>query len=126
MRDMSRTIRHFGLYLLPPSLLVTAGALLMALLSYPTPSVAPGNPSHLAAAVDRDEYWRSHAETLFAAMMAEALRQYRAEREADQARTLEYRYEHFLPLEEQPTTPSAMPPSRPNGGVTNRPLLIHL
>ncbi|MDS4031304.1 MAG: hypothetical protein RKO66_14710 [Candidatus Contendobacter sp.] len=125
MRDTIRILRNLGLYLLPAFLLATTGALLMVLLR-PLPSAVPSNPSHTAVIMDQDEYWRSHAETLFAAMMAEALRQYWEERQDNHARTLEYRYERFLPLEEQPTTPSATPPSGPDGGVANRPPLIHL
>ncbi|MDG4551775.1 MAG: hypothetical protein P9F19_10280 [Candidatus Contendobacter sp.] len=123
MRDTIRTFRNFGLYLLPAFLLASAGVLSMALLRQPTPSTAP---SASPMVVDHDAYWRSHAETLFAAMLAEALRQHREEGLDGHARTLEYRYERFLPLEEQPAIPSAMPPSRPDGGVANRPPLIHL
>lgn len=125
MRDTIRTLRNFGLYLLPASLLATAGVLLMALLRYPVPSATPNSASHAAEVADH-EYWRSHAETLFAAMVADALRQGWEERRDGHARTLEYRYERFLPLEERPTMPSTMPPPWPDGGAAGRPLLIHL
>ncbi len=123
MRDTIRTLRNLGLYLLPALLLASAGVLLMALLRHPTP---PTTPSASASVVDQDEYWRSHAETLFAAMLAEALRQHQEERGDGHARTLEYRHERFPSLEEQPATPSALPPSRPDGDIANRPPLIHL
>jgi hypothetical protein len=125
MRDTIHILRHFGPYLLPASLLATAGVLLMALLRYPDPSAPPSRVSHAAGVADH-EYWRSHAETLFAAMVADALRQGWEERRDGHARTLEYRYERFLPLEERPTLPLTMPPPWPDGGAANRPLLIQL
>lgn len=119
MRDTIRTIRNFGIYLLPASLLAAAGVLLMALLYYPVPAAAPSSASHAAAIVDH-EYWRSHAEALFAAMVADALRQLQEEQEG-QARTLQYRYERPLPSGERPATPLG-----PNSGAADRPPLIRL
>ncbi|MDS4027886.1 MAG: hypothetical protein RKO25_13000 [Candidatus Contendobacter sp.] len=126
MRDMIRTLRHCGLYLLPASLLVIAGALLVALLCYPIPSAAPNGAFHSAVAMDHDEYWRSHAESLFAAMMAESLRRRGEERRDGLARTLEYRYERFLPFEDRSTGPAAIPPGLGSGVTAGRPSLIRL
>jgi hypothetical protein len=69
MRDMIRGIRNFGIYLLPISLLATASTLLMALLCYPAPSVAPATQPHTAP-VAETPYGRTHAEALFAARPA--------------------------------------------------------
>ena len=126
MRDMIRTLRHYGLYLLPASLLVTAGALLAALLCYPIPSVAPSGAFHPTVVMGHDEYWRSHAESLFAAMMADSLRRKGEERRDGLARTPEYRYERFLPFEDRSTGPAAIPPGLGGGVTAGRPSLIRL
>ena len=118
MQDIIRTIHHFSLYLLPASLLATAGILLAALLYYPVSSTAPSSTSRAAVVADH-EYWRSHAEALFAAMAAEALRQLQEE-QSRQVRTLQYRYEYALPLAKRPTLP------RHGNGVAEHPALVHL
>lgn len=118
MRDTIRTIHHFSLYLLPASLLATAGILLAALLYYPVPSTAPSSQSRAAMVADH-EYWRSHAETLFAAMATDALRQLQEE-QSGPVRTLQYWYEFALPSVERPILP------RHSNGITAHPVLVHL
>ncbi|MDG4553695.1 MAG: hypothetical protein P9E24_05540 [Candidatus Competibacter sp.] len=102
MRHLFRGIRNLAIYLVPASLLAIAGFLLLALLYYPTPTVAPavrpdGNP---AAAEAR---WRAHADAMFAAMLIDALRQSRIERQT-QGQTLMYRFDLDPPFREQPVT----------------------
>ncbi len=119
MQDIIRAIHHFSLYLLPASLLATAGILLAALLYYPVSSTAPSSTSRAAVVADH-EYWRSHAEALFAAMAAEALRQLQEE-QSRQVRTLQYQYEYALPLAKRPTLPR-----HDSSGVAEHPALVHL
>jgi hypothetical protein len=123
MRDMIRGIRNFGIYLLPISLLATAGTLLMALLCYPAPSVAPATQPHTAP-VAETPYGRTHAEALFAAMVADALRQIQKERET-QARILMYPYENDAPSAERPAMLWAPPLFRKDADSSG-PVLIRL
>lgn len=124
MRNTIRIIRNFAIYLLPATLLATASALLVALLYYPAPSSALADESRNAAVAD-DRYDHVHAETLFATMLADALRQIQAERET-QARILIYRYDYAVPSAERPARLGVAPPSIRNGGDSGRPILIRL
>lgn len=123
MRDAIRGIRNFGIFLLPVSLLATAGALLVALLYYPTPSTAPAAQLQFSAVAD-GPYRRAHTEALFAAMVADALRQVQKKRET-QARILMYRYENDAPSAERPALLWAPPPFC-NSDDSARPVLIRL
>ena len=124
MRNTIRIIRNFAVYLLPATLLATASALLVALLYYPAPSSALADESRNTAVVD-DRYERTHAEALFATMLADALRQIQAERET-QARTLIFRYDYAAPSAERPARLGVAPPLIGNGGDSGRPILIRL
>ena len=123
MRNTIRIIRNFAIYLLPATLLATASALLVALLYYPAPSALADESRNTAVAEDRYEHAR--AETLFATMLADALRQIQAERET-QARTLIYRYDYAAPSAERPARLGVAPPLIGNGGDSGRPILIRL
>lgn len=94
--------RRIGIYLLPVSLLITVGALLIVLLYSPTPSAVPVVESQTDGATSRDDR-QARAEALFSAMLLDALRELRPEQKT-RARTLMYRYEQnpFLATE-QPT-----------------------
>lgn len=123
MRNTIRIFRNFAVYLLPATLLATASALLVALLYYPAPSSALADESRNAGIV-ADRY--EHApETLFATMLADALRQIQAERET-QARTLIFRYDYAAPSAERPARLGMAPPLIGNGGDSGRPILIRL
>ena len=124
MRNTIRIFRNFAVYLLPATLLATASALLVALLYYPAPSSALADESRNAGIV-ADRYDRAHAETLFATMLADALRQIQAEREI-QARTLIFRYDYAAPSAERPARLGVAPPLSGNGGDSGRPILIRL
>lgn len=124
MRNTICGIRNLGLYLLPVSLLATAGVLLTALLYYPGPATIPDAEPRVAAVVD-EEYWRAHAESLFAALLADALSQIQAERET-RARTLIYHYERDASSAESPAMLRLAPPSIKNGGGSNHAVLIRL
>lgn len=106
MSNTLRSLRNFGIYLLPALLLVIAGVSFMALLFYPVqPSIAVVE-SQATSRVNQDN-WQTHAEALFAALLADALRELQAEQET-KVRTLMYRYE---------SGPSA---------VTERPALLRI
>ncbi len=76
MHNPLRSIRTFGFYLLPASLLATAGALLIVLLYYPTPD------RHRApAAIVNSAPQTYPAEAMLALWLAEILRQREAERD---------------------------------------------
>ncbi len=99
MRRLFHSIRNLNVYLMPVSLLATAGTLLLALLYYPptpTPTFRPDSPA-------AEERWRAHADTLFAAMLLDALRQLQAERQP-QGQNLMYRFELDSFSHEQPVT----------------------
>lgn len=85
MRNAIRSFQKFGFYLLPASLLVLCGALLTALLYSPAPVAGPAQP---VVIMDKF-YWQAHAEAMFLALLADALRQSQEDRET-QARTLMY------------------------------------
>lgn len=126
MSNMIRGFRNFSIYLLPASLLATAGALLMGLLYYPAPApatYAAGAPQTVAVA--DENYWRTHAEDMFAILLADALRQLQEEQDG-RARTLRFSYEHALPSGEQPAMLRIAPPCIENGGAADRPALIRL
>lgn len=91
MSNTLRSLRNFGIYLLPALLLVIAGVSFMALLFYPVqPSIAVIE-SQATSRMNQDD-WQTHAEALFAALLADALRELQAEQET-KVRTLMYRYE---------------------------------
>ncbi len=101
MRHLFRGIWSLNIYLVPASLLATAGALLLALLYYPTSPVVPTvQPDSPAAAEAR---WRAHSDAMFAAMLLDALRQIQTERQS-QGQTLMYRFELDPFSREQPVT----------------------
>jgi hypothetical protein len=124
MRNTTRSIRQVSIYLLPATLLAIASTLLMALLYYPAPSSTKVDESRNTAVVD-DPYGREHVDTLFAAMLADALRQIQAERET-RARILIYRHDHDMPSAEQPARMGVAPPMTGNGNDSGRPVLIRL
>ncbi|QQS54934.1 MAG: hypothetical protein IPM89_03605 [Candidatus Competibacteraceae bacterium] len=100
MRHLFRSIRSRKIYLVPASLLVVTGALLLALLYYPTSAVTPTvQIDHPARAME--ERW--HADAMFAAMLLDALRQIQSERQT-QGQTLMYRFELDPFSREQPVT----------------------
>jgi hypothetical protein len=102
MRNTIRTIRSLGIYLLPASSLAVAGALLLGLLYYPAPaSVAATQPQPTAPMEPRG--WQNQTDDLFAALLADALRQLQAEQET-RARTLRYQYEDGISSGEAPAT----------------------
>lgn len=108
MRNTIRTIRSLGIYLLPASSLAVAGALLLGLLYYPAPvSVATPQPQPAATVEPQD--WQTRADGLFAALLADALRQLQAEQET-RARTLRYQYEDGLSSGEAPVMLWIAPP----------------
>ena len=77
-----RSIRTFGLYLVPASLLAMAGALLIALLYYPAP-----NHHRAPAAIVKDAPHINPVEAMMALWLAEVVRQHKAEQQS-QARIL--------------------------------------
>lgn len=85
MRNTIRSLRNFGLYLLPASLLVLCGALVTALLSEPAPVTPPAQP----VAIMNESDWQAHTEAMLMALLVDALRQSQEARET-QARTLMY------------------------------------
>jgi hypothetical protein len=85
MLNTIRGFQKFGLYLLPVSLLVLCGALLTALLYPPTPVARPAS----TVVIMDEPYGQAHAEAMFLALLADALRQSQEARET-QARTLMY------------------------------------
>ena len=102
MHDTIRTIRSLGIYLLPASSLAVAVALLLGLLYYPTPIAFSNNPPQTVPTAEQPD-WQAHADALFAALLADALRQLQAEQE-NQARTLRYQYEQDYSSGEAPVT----------------------
>ena len=93
MRHLFRSIRSLNIYLVPASLLATAGILLLALLYYPTSTVVSTvRPVSPATAEAR---WHAQTDAMFAAMLFDALRQSQIERQT-QGQTLMY---HFAWLE---------------------------
>lgn len=110
MRDLIHIFRQFIIYLLPASLLTTAGLLLTALLYYPAPSTTPAPAAEIhAVSVDPS---RIDAETdaLLAAMLMEALSQLQPDADP-QARTLMYhRFENGPTSVEKPVM---LQPPRP-------------
>lgn len=125
MRNAIRGIRNFGIYLLPASSLAVAGALLLGLLHYPAPPEIANAQPQTAVAAERQD-WQAHADALFAALLADALRQLQAEQE-QQVRTLRYQYEDGLPSGEAPVMLwIAPPPATGTDCETGHPPLIHL
>ena len=126
MSDTIRGFRNFRIYLLPAFLLASAGALLVALLYYPTPTAVTVAKSQSAGEVVAQSDWQAHAETQFAAMLVDALRELRSEQET-QARTLMYRHQQNPFSAEQPAMLQIVPPVGENArGDSNRSGLIQL
>lgn len=125
MHNPIRIIRSFGIYLLPASSLAVATVLLLGLLYYPTPvTVSSTQPQAIATTEHPD--WRSHADALFAALLADALRQLQAEQET-QVRTLRYQYEQDHSSGESPVTLwMTSPPATGADCEVDRPALIQL
>jgi hypothetical protein len=124
MRNMIRGCWNFKLYLPPVLLLATAGALLMGLLYYPAPSTHGAGDRQALVVTDKN-HGRMHAESLFAILLADALRQLQKGQDG-WARDLRYPHEYALPSGEWPATLPITPPSIENGRVPTRSLLIHL
>ena len=80
MRNTIRNLRNFIPYLLTASLFTIAGVLLMGLLYYPIPSASTARAPQSLAITDQ-EYWRSHAENMLTALLANAARQLHTERQ---------------------------------------------
>ena len=92
MHHTLRSIRTFGLYLLPAFLLATASALLVTLLYSPT---------RVSVAVVDNHNGHALANARIAVLLADAVRQFQAERES-RARILMHRYEQGVLSTEQP------------------------
>lgn len=125
MSNTIRSIRNLAPYLLPTALLATVGILLMGLLYYPVPSTSATHaPQSLA--ITGQEYRRSHAENMLAAMLADAMRQLHTERQT-QTRDLRYPHGESAPSGELPLgQPWIAPLIIERGGDPNRPVLIRL
>lgn len=108
MRNTIRTIRSLGIYLLPASSLAVAGALLLGLLYYPTPITLSSTSSQPVATTEQPDR-QARADALFAALLADALRQIQDEQET-RARTLRYQYEDGLSSGEAPVMLWTAPP----------------
>ncbi len=125
MSHTIRSVRNFGIYSLPALLLAIAGALLMALLYYPAPAAVAAVEARTPGDLDQGDR-QTRADALFAAMLADALRQLRPERDF-QARTLMYRYPHNPFSAERPALLRIAPPARESAGdASSRPKPIWL
>lgn len=125
MRNRLRSLQNLGTYLLPAFLLATTGVLLFALLYYPIPSTALLGEARIVTAPN-GEYEQTLAETGFAAIAADALRQFQAEQKP-QARTLMYRYENGAACDgEQPAIMLRSAPLVEKGDNSDRSVLIRL
>ncbi|CDH47193.1 MAG: hypothetical protein IPL59_20285 [Candidatus Competibacteraceae bacterium] len=125
MRNTLRNLRNFIPYLLTASLFTIAGVLLVGLLYYPLPSASTTHATESVATTDQ-AYWRSHAENMLAAMLADAVRQLQAER---QTQTHNPRSPHgnSAPSGELPAGLRVAPLIIiENGGDPSRPVLIRL
>lgn len=101
MRHLFRSIRNLTIYLVPTSLLATAGALLLALLYYPVPTATPAVRSDNSAIMA--EHQRAQADAQLAILLLDALRQLEMERQQAQAQILMYRRFEADPFsQEQP------------------------
>lgn len=92
MHHTLRSIRTFGLYLFPAFLLATASALLVTLLYSPT---------RVSVAVVDNHNRHALANARIAVLLADAVRQFQAERES-RAWILMHRYEEGVLSTEQP------------------------
>ena len=124
MRHTIRRIRNLALYLPPVLLLATAGALLLGLLYYPTPSSSTTGGRQTIMVMDENQ-WRVPTEDLVAILLADALRQMQAEQET-RTRTLIYQYETNPHWAEEPAMRRIAPPVIVNGHAADRPVLIYL
>lgn len=111
MSDTIRGFQNFRIYLLPASLLIIAGALLMALLYYPAPVAIAVVGSRTASPVERGN-GQAHAETQMA-MLMDALRELRSEQKTP-ARPLMYRHQQNPFSAEQPVMLQRVPPAGEN------------
>ena len=126
MRHTIRRIRNLALYLPPVLLLATAGALLLGLLYYPTPSSSTTGGRQTIMVMDENQ-WRVPTEDLVAILLADALRQMQAEQETrTRTRTLIYQYETNPHRAEEPAMLRIAPPVIVNGHAADRPVLIYL
>ena len=122
MSKSIRNLRNLAPYLLPVSLLMISGVLLMGLLYYPAPLVQ-GSARHIeTTAITEQKYWRSLADSLLAALMADAMQQLRIEQQT-QAQTP--RYPEIHPGELNASLRIA-PLIIENSGDSHRPTLISL
>ncbi len=120
MHNPLRSIRTFGLYLLPASLLATAGALLIVLLYYPTPDRHPA-PAAIVNSAPRTNL----AEAMLALWLAEVVRQHEAEQQSQARILMHYSTEGGWPAGESARlypSPRWMMP----GNDSRRPPLIRL
>ena len=120
MSNALRRLRTFGLYLLPASLLATAGALLMGLLYYPAPSAAD-KPQ--LATVEDATFWRAHAEDMFVILLADAMRQLR---DAQNSHGQMQMYQYDAPSTDQRPFSRVIPMRIENDTLSKHPVLIRL
>lgn len=78
MSKTFRNIRNTVPYLLPASLLVISGVMLMGLMYYPTP-LAYGAGQTSSTEITDQKYWRILADELLASLLADSMRQHRME-----------------------------------------------
>lgn len=119
---MFSTIRNlwsYAPYLLPASLFALSGVLLMGLLYYPAPATRAAAPSQSAIAAHQN-HWRSHADRMFATLLADAVRQLQAERQPIAPR------QRGDQSGEVPASLRIEPLIIENGDKSSRPLLIRL
>ena len=116
MHHTLRSIRTFGLYLLPAFLLATASALLVTLLY---------SPARVSIAVVDNHNGHSPASARVAALLDNALRQFQAERES-RAWILMHRYEQGVLSTEQPGIFQTAPLLIERGDSPRQPVLIRL
>jgi hypothetical protein len=125
MHNTIRIIRTLGIYLLPAASLTVAGTLLLGLLYSPTPITVSSTPSQPVATTGQPDR-QARADALFAALLADALRQIQEEQET-QVRTLRYQYEDGLPSGEAPVMLwTAPPPTTDPDRDAGHPTLIQL
>ena len=124
MRNTILILRNFIPYLLTASLFTIAGILLMGLLYYPIPSASTARAPQSLAITDQ-EYWRSHAENMLAAMLANAARQLHTERQT-QTRDSRYLHGNGALSGKLPAGRWVAPLIIENHGDPSRPVLIRL
>ncbi len=122
MSKSIRNLRNLAPYLLPVSLLMISGVLLMGLLYYPTPLVQDSARQIETTAITEQKYWRTLADSMLAALMVDAMQQFRMEQQT-QAHTP--RYPEIHPGELNASLRIA-PLIIENSGELRRPALISL